>query len=289
MSSLRYLIALSLVLAAARPAAAQGEAPPPPPAAPASVAQGGQPDPDLQVVVEEPDFALGALPTTLRMPKGKFAFRLTHRFNRAIASGDVGDFFADFFGFDSSAKIGLELRYGILPGTQATVLRTNDRAIQFLGQHEFIRQDDRRWLTVDALGAVEGADNFSEDFSGSIGAVLSHRFTERGTIYAQPVFVFNSNLATSPADEDENTMFIGVGARWRIHGRTYLVAELAPRVTGYDQGGDHMSFGIEKRAGGHVFQFNVSNSLGTTMRQVARGGPSYDDWFVGFNLSRRFF
>ena len=46
---------------------------------------------------------------------------------------------------------------------------------------------------------------------------------------------------------------------------------------------------FDKRYGGHVFQFNVSNALGTTMRQVARGGQGYDDWFVGFNLSRRFF
>jgi hypothetical protein len=288
MSSLRYLIALSLVVAAAGPAAAQSEAPPPPPPA-APAPPGTQPDPDLQIVVEEPDFALSALPTTLRMPKGKFAFRLTHRFNRPIASGDVGDFFADFFGFDSSARIGLELRYGILPGTQATVHRTNDRSIQFLGQHELLRQSDQRWVTIDALGAIEGADNFSEDFSGSIGAVISHQFADRGAVYAQPVVVLNSNFVTSPDDADENTMFIGVGARWRIHGRVYLFAELAPRVAGFDDGADHMSFGIEKRAGGHMFQFNVSNSLGTTMRQVARGGPSYDDWFVGFNLSRRFF
>ncbi|HET9369010.1 MAG TPA: DUF5777 family beta-barrel protein [Vicinamibacterales bacterium] len=288
MSSLKYVFALSIVFAAAHPVAAQSEAPPPPPAA-ASATQGSQPDPDLQIVVEEPDFALAALPTTLRMPARKFAFRLTHRFSRPIAEGDVGDFFADFFGFDSSAQIGLELRYGIRPGTQATVHRTNERTIQFLGQHALLRQSEDRRLTVDALGAIEGADNFSEDFSGSIGAVLSHRFADRGAIYAQPIVVFNSNFETSPADEDEYTMFIGVGARWRIHGRVYLFAELAPRVAGFDDGGDQMSFGIEKRAGGHVFQFNVSNGLGTTLRQVARGGPGYDDWFVGFNLSRRFF
>ena len=83
----RSLIAvLLLLIAAARPAAAQGEAPPPAPPPPAVPA--AQPDSDLQVVIEEPDFTLGALPTTLRMPARKFAFRLTHRFNRPIAEGE---------------------------------------------------------------------------------------------------------------------------------------------------------------------------------------------------------
>ena len=92
---------LSLLIAA--PAAAQtaAAAPSNPPAQDPSV--------DLQVNVAQPDFTLSALPTTLRLPKGKFSFRLTHRFTRPIAEGDVGDFFADFFGFDSSARIGLEL------------------------------------------------------------------------------------------------------------------------------------------------------------------------------------
>jgi hypothetical protein len=245
------------------------------------------PDADLQVNPAEPDFTLSTLPTTLRMPSHKFAFRLTHRFSRPIASGSIGEFFADFFGFDSSAKVGLELRYGVRPGTEVTFHRTNDRAIQFLGQHELLRQQAGHLLTIDALGAVEGANNFSEDFSGTAGAVISHQFTGRGAIYVQPLFVSNTN---PEADGDQHTMMLGLGARFRLgQSRTYLVAEAAPQVAGYKDGIDHVSFGIEKRAGGHVFQFTVTNALGTTMRQVARGGPNKDDWFIGFNLTRRFY
>jgi len=42
---------------------------------------------DLEVDVLEPDFTLITLPTTLRLPQGKFAFRLTHRFSRSLADG----------------------------------------------------------------------------------------------------------------------------------------------------------------------------------------------------------
>jgi hypothetical protein len=244
------------------------------------------PDPDLQLNPSEPDFTLGALPTTLRLPAGKFAFRMAHRFSRPIASGSAGDFFADFFGFDSSARIGLEVRYGVRSGTQVVFHRTNDRAIQFAGQQSLLHQGEERPFSLDALVAVEGVDNFSEEFSGTFGVLLSRQFGSRGAAYFQPIAVVNAD----PDGEDEHTMLAAVGIRLRLGAsRVYVVAEAAPQVAGYRDGVDHVSFGIEKRAGGHVFQFTVSNSLGTTFRQIARGGLNRDDWFVGFNLTRRFF
>ena len=125
----------------------------------------------------EPEFTLSALPTTLRMPARGFAFRLTHRFSRPIASGSAGDFFADFFGMDGAAKIGLELRYGLAPGTQIAVHRTNDRTIQLVAQHQFLRlgagelgrlkaeltTDARRWLDRVAPRLIE---TFEQAVSG---------------------------------------------------------------------------------------------------------------------------
>jgi hypothetical protein len=245
---------------------------------------------DLQLVQAEPDFTLGALPTSLRMPAHKMSFRLTHRFTRPIASGSVGDFFADFFGFDSSAMVGLELRYGIMPGAQVTVHRTNDRSIQFLGQYEVIGQSDTRKFSLDAIAAAEGLDNFSQDFSGSVGAILSHKFGQHGAVYFEPIFVSNTNTDPLNVTADDHATMIGVGTRIRLgSGKTYLTAEASPRVEGYDVGVDHVSFGIEKRAGGHMFQFNVSNSFATTLRQIARGGVNSSDWYIGFNLTRKFF
>ena len=50
-----------------------------------------------------------------------------------------------------------------------------------------------------------------------------------------------------------------------------------------------VSFGFEQRYGGHVFQLNVSNGFGTTLAQVARGGTGSDNWYLGFNLARKFY
>ena len=70
--------------------------------------------------------------------------------------------------------------------------------------------------------------------------------------------------------------------------RVYLVGEFIPRL-GYEPGVNYGTFGIEKRAGGHVFQLNFSNGFGTTMGQLARGGTGSEDWYLGFNISRKFF
>ena len=247
------------------------------------------PDADRELNLAEPDFTLSALPTTLRLPARAFGFRLTHRFSRPIALGTAGDFFADFFGMDGAARIGLELRYGLRPGTQVVAHRTNDRSIQLLGQQHLARQGTAP-VSVHALLAAEGANNFSREFSGAIGAVVSRTFAARGAIYLQPVFVVNVNPDAPVPARENRTAVLGVGARVRLGGSpVYLVAEAAPQVAGFDAGVDHVSVGIERRAGGHMFQLTVSNALGTTLRQIARGGANRGDWYIGFNLSRKFY
>jgi len=291
----RLVLPIIVLLAAmAAPAAAQ-TAPP----ANAAAATAQVLDEDLRFVPAEPDFALSTLPTTLRMPVGKYTFRLTHRFQRPIGEGNAGDFFSDFFGLDSSATVGFELRYGIRPGTQALVHRTSDRTIALMGQHEILRQTDERPYTITGLLAIDGRNNFGlsdeiaipggDLFTTTLGAIVSHQFAGRGAVYAEPLVVFNANVDPTLGIDSEHTLMLGLGGRMRLaESDVYLLAEVVPRVAGFDAGVDQISVGIEKRVRGHVFQFNVSNSLGTTMGQIARGGFTNDDWFIGFNLTRRF-
>ena len=68
----------------------------------------------------------------------------------------------------------------------------------------------------------------------------------------------------------------------------YVVGEMLPRA-GYRPGVNQMSVALEKRAGGHSFQINVSNGFAITPGQMTRGGTSNNDWYLGFNISRKFF
>src|SRR4051812_32914092 len=141
-----------------RPVAAQDS--PTPPAQPTPAQTPVANDPDRRVDPLQPDFNLAALPTTLRMPKNRFAFRVTHRFTRSLGSGDFGDLLNDFFGFDSAAQIGLELRYGLLPGTQVGIHRTSDKTIEIFGQQNLMQQKpDGHPLGIDVISTFEGLDN----------------------------------------------------------------------------------------------------------------------------------
>lgn len=253
-----------------------------PPAAPV------ESDPDVRLDVLQPDFNLAALPTTLRMPKNKLAFRVTHRFTRSLGRGDFGDLLNDFFGFDSGAQIGLELRYGLMRGTQVGMYRTSDRTIEIFGQQSVLQQKpDGHPLSLDIIGTFEGQNNLRDQKSPAIGVLVSRKVGKFAALYAEPIFVFNTN----PFDdqEDENTSMIGLGTRLRIRPQTYVFYEITPRMSGYKPGVDQMSFGLEFRAGGHNFQVNFSNGIGTTLGQIARGGVTNDSWFIGFNISRKFF
>jgi len=248
--------------------------------------QPDQSDPDARVDALQPDFNLAALPTTLRMPVHKLAFRVTHRFTRSLGQGDFGDLVSDLFGFDSGAQIGLELRYSLMRGTQVGVHRTSDRTIQIFGQHSFWTERDGKAIGLDGIATFEGGNNLQEHHKGTLGAIVSRNVARYAALYAEPMLVINS----SPFETgDQNTLMLGLGTRLRLRPSLYLVGEITPRLMGFDLGAQQMSFGVEGRAGGHLFQLNFSNGFGTTLGQLANGAINYDNWYIGFNIARKFF
>lgn len=255
---------------------------------------------DSRVNPAQPDFTVVSLPTTLPVPRHKSAFRVTHRFARPLGSGSFGDLVEDFFGFDAGAQIGLEYRFGLLRGTQIGIHRTSDKTIELFGQYDALRQAEGRPYGLAALVAIEGINNFKDEYAPTLGALLSHEFGRTGAVYLEPMWLGGTNPNPEPHehpgevephedDLSDYTVLLGIGGRFRVRPTVYVVGEIAPRLAGYDPGVFHASFGIEKRAGGHSFQINFSNSLATTPAQLARGGFTNDNWYIGFNISRKFF
>ncbi len=222
------------------------------------------------------------------MPKYASAFRVTHRFTRPLGQGNFGDLLADGFGTDGGAQIGLEYRFGIFSGTQIGVHRTSDKTIEFFGQHQLFRQGGKMPVGIDAIATIEGLNNFQESYSPALGAVISRKLGVHGAVYAQPVWINNTNYCRASSSTITTRSSSVSAARVRIRPKLYLVAEMAPRF-GYDPGIMYGSFAVEMRAGGHSFQINFSDGWGTTMAQIARGGFDSDNWYLGFNISRKFF
>ena len=275
-TSLSVLLGLLPTMATAQD---QQPADPPPQAA----------DPDVRVDPLQPDFNLAALPTTLRMPAGKWAFRVTHRFTRPLGQGNFGDLLRDAFGFDSGAPIGLARRYGVISGTQVVVHRTSDRTIQITGQQSIFSERRESRFGLDAVIGFDGDNNLREQRRAILGALASKNIGRWAAVYAEPIWISNTNAIDAPGT-DNSTLLMGLGTRLRVRPSLYLLGEITPRLAGYDPGVNQASLALEGRAGGHLFQINVSNGFGTTLSQLAsRGGVSNENWYIGFNIARKFF
>jgi hypothetical protein len=244
-------------------------------------------DPDLNLNALQPDFTISSLPTTLRLPRYKFDFRVTHRFGRPLGQGDFDDLLADFFGLDSSALIGLELRFGFFRGTQGGIYRLNDRTIEFFVEHNVMQESESRPIGLTAYAADDGTNNFTDSYSPALGAIVSRTVGRLGTVYAEPIWVNNTNPLPAEVVDHNSTFMLGLGGRFRVRRTVYVVVEAAPRLAGYDPDTTHWTVGLEKLVGGHMFQINFSNAVGTTISQIARGGTS-NDVFLGFNITRKF-
>ena len=250
----------------------------------ASAAAAADDEGELQLA--EPDFRVINLPSTLRLPQWKSNFQLTHRFNGNLERGSFSEQASNLFGLDQGAVVGFEYRIGIVRHVQAASVP--DRGRQDLSVLRQVRRASSE--RVDAavgvgVGLDRGHGNFQERYSPALGVTASRMVGDRLAMYTTPIWVHNT---AAILNLDRDTFFIGVGGRLRIGGTTYVVAEITPRVAGYEPDEAEFAFGIEKRAGGHLFQLNFGNSQGTTFAQTARGGFA-DNLFVGFNLARKFF
>jgi hypothetical protein len=150
-------------------------------------------------------------------------------------------------------------------------------------------------LSVQA--SIEGLDNFKEEKSPRIALIVSRKLGSKSALYVVPSFVGNVHLGPERSGVDEHSILLGLGARLGLGRGVYLVGEANPRLSGFEAvradgltSAAQMSFAIEKQLGGHAFQINFSNAIGTTPAQVARAQDGQvQGWFIGFNLSRKFY
>ncbi len=254
--------------------------------APAAALQDDEEDDHAVLRPAEPDFDVVNLPTTMPLPKYKSNFHLTHRFNGNLRRNSFTNNLSNLFGLDQGASISFEYRFGVTKHLQAVASRTNiAKAIQLSTKYDAIHQGGGRPVGISAVAAIEGEDNFQERHSPSLGAVLSRTFSDSLAVYATP---FWARRSVGAGLEDRDTFVLGLAARARLTPTVYLVGEVSPRLAGFAAGDPEFAFGLEKRAGGHMFQLTFANTHATTFGQLAVGG-SPDSLYLGFNLARKFF
>jgi hypothetical protein len=144
-------------------------------------------------------------------------------------------------------------------------------------------------------GGVEGRNNFGENYSPYIQAVITRQWAPRLSVTLAPTFAFNTRdeFSTLPPDsrygeEHNHTVSLGVGAGIRVLNTTSIVGEYIPRLWGFkgerkDRPG--VSMGLQKSTNRHTFELVVSRQLAMTTAQYAVQGT--DVFSIGFNIYRK--
>jgi hypothetical protein len=255
-------------------------------AADPSVAAAADDDDDAAIDLAEPDFRVVNLPTTMRLPRYKGNFTLTHRFGGNLRKGSFGDKASSLFGLDEGATVGFEYRFAVARHLQAVAYRTAfQRTIQFHAKYDALHQGRSVPLSLSAIVSDEAVNNYQDQHAQAIGVTVSRKVGEVAAVYAVPFWVHNS---AANSGVTRSTGVLGLGARVRIASSVYVAGEASPRISGYKQGTTQYGFAVEKRIGGHFFQLNFTNSFGTTYAQIARGGAP-QSLSLGFNLIRKFY
>jgi len=229
------------------------------------------------------------LPTTTTLGKGEFLFRVSHRFQPPVSDG-----WDAFYGLDGPAFILLSFGYGIADNLMLTLGRS--RLFQEWDLYaDWLILDQTKNKSLPLTAALEvGGSLVSQDepvdaeWSGRfrLNALLSLscQVSDSLSVLVVPAFSSNTNFWEP---DSEGTFALGIGGRFMFLPDLSLIAEWIPALAGYDDISNGWGLGVEKKIGGHVFQFFVTNSIGICAAQFLPGGDlrlADGDFRLGFNI-----
>ena len=278
---------------------------------------------------EEPyDYRLINVPTPKSVPKGSLNMAFTHRFTqplRPLSASARG-----LLGLDSFGVASFGMTYGITDKLYVSAYRSPlcqrgvCRVIEAGIGYNWVAQDANSPIAFTTYASIEGNDNFTEEFTYNLQAMLSARLGKRVYLFFAPAVHINSNgqrRFNPRADEffppatvadtfqvPAHTASFGFGSSVMITPNVVALFDFTPR-TGFKLGRfrpvvdsnfrvvdfaheSHPSigFGIQRNVGRHSFTLTFSNTQGTTTSRYNSSNlvRRVKDVIIGFNLSRRF-
>lgn len=230
--------------------------------------------------------------------RGDLTFIISHRF------GDVRGGLYDFFGLDQAHnRLGLEYGIGDRAGLsfgRNSFEKTYDGAVKFklLSQQKGAKNIplSLSWYSGVFMNTVRWSDTERENlFSSRLSYVnqllIARKFSKKLSLQLSPTHI-HRNLVLR--DIDQNDVFaLGFSGKYNFTRKISINPEyflLMPGQTAEDfQNSFTLNFDFE--TGGHVFQLHISNSRGTTEKDIIAGttGRWLDgDLYLGFNIYRIF-
>lgn len=278
---------------------------------------------------EEPwDYRVVNVPTPRNIPKGTWNMTFTHRFTQEI--NPLSTSARGLFGLDSFGIASFGLTYGITDKLYATAYRSPlcrrgvCRTIEVGLGYNWIAQSKESPIGLSTYASIEGNDNFTEEYTYNLQALLSARVSKRLYFFFSPAIHLNSNGQRRfnprpndffPAATIANSFNLpmhgasfGFGAEVLITPNIAFLFDFVPRtgfkmgtirsilgpnfvVTGFkNESYPSIGFGIQRKIGDHSFALTFSNTQATTTSRYNSSNLTLKpkDLIIGFNLSRRF-
>lgn len=279
---------------------------------------------------DEPyDYRLINVPTPKKVPRGSFNMSFTHRFSQPIHP--VSESGRNLLGLDSFAVASFGLSYGITdklyvnayrsPVCQRGLCRTIEAGIGY----NWIEQSKNSPIGLTTYASVEGNDNFTEEYTYNLQAMVSARLGKRVYLFFSPAAHINANgqHRFNPRAQDffppaftavnnfklpKHGASFGFGTSIMITPNILALFEFTPRtgfklgqiapvfdnifnVTGFENTSyPEIGFGIQRNIGKHSFTLTFSNTQTTTTSRYNSSNLALSPrrLILGFNLFRRF-
>lgn len=279
---------------------------------------------------EEPyDYRLINVPTPKKVPRGSFNISFTHRFSQPIHPLDESG--KNLLGLDSFAVASLGLSYGITDKLYANVYRSPVcqrglcRTIEVGLGYNWLEHRKNSPIALTTYASIEGNDNFTEEYTYNLQAMVSARVHKRLYLFFSPAVHINANgqrrfnpraeeffpPATAAANNfklPKHSASYGFGASFLITPNVLALFEFTPRtgfklgniqpvfdnnfnVTGFKNTSyPEIGFGIQRNIGKHSFTLTFSNTQTTTTSRYNSSNLALSPrrLIIGFNLFRRF-
>ena len=231
--------------------------------------------------------------------KGEFYFLVSHRF------GDLTEGINNFFGLDNAlTKIGGI--YGVANWLSVGASRhTYRKTYELAAKYKLANQEvDGFPITIVGYNTMDIDSELKKDetlpglksnnrFAYTTQLLVSRKFSDSFSFQLAPIFV-HKNLYDGILDQ-ENTLLLGAGARYKLSKRLSVNLEYAGRVNLPEEFkspySNPLTIGLDIETGGHVFQMVFSNCQ--PMNDVAIFTNAAGNWnggsiYFGFNMYRVF-
>lgn len=274
------------------------------------------------------DYHLINVPTPKAIVKGSLNLFFSHRFAQPVRP--VRDSASQLLGLDSLSVSSLGLAYGITDRLYVSASRSPlcikglCRTIEIGVGYHILDEAGRSPLALSAYASIEGNDNFTEEYTYNLQAMLARSITKYVHVFFAPAWHINANgqrrfnpiptnffppaLVANSFHLPKSTGSFGFGVNLGIRPSWSLIFEFTPRigfklgrvqpifgnnfqVTGFSNSSiAEIGFGLEKRVGRHSFALTFSNTQTTTTSRYNSTNLllPHNRFTIGFNVYRRF-